>query len=178
MHSQDHRTEDKAKHLQAKKVVAVELDKGSVGGPRPDEQSARLSEKAVHDELCLLPEGNAQLDDVRDEAEGGQWTVKEERKETSLDGLVVKGRRTLLGRHEDDQRLPKVARDVLKGGTVVRVDDDEEGPSDEGIEVARVEAVDVLGRGRVPLLVTLNGLPEAGVRRYAAVVVANCKKLN
>lgn len=99
--------------------------------------------------------------------------MEKERKETALDGLVVERGRTLFGRHEDDERLPKVARNVLKCAAVVRVDDDEERPSDKGIQVARVQTVDVLGRRWVPLFVTFNCVSEASVGRHAAVVVAN-----
>ena len=46
-----------------------------------------------------------------------------------------------FGRHEDGERLVEEIGDVLEDGAVVRVDDDEERATSEGIQVARVKDV-------------------------------------
>ena len=190
MHPQHHRTEDVAQRQQAEEVVRVKLNVGGVSGPRAHQQAPRLRQKAVHHLLRPLPQLNRQLDDVRHQTEGGEGTVEEEGEERALDGLVVEGGGALLGRHQHDEGLAKVAGNVLEGGAVVRVDDEEERAADKGVEVARVEAVDVLGGGgrgngrgggacrpRPRVVSQLARVAVARVGGDAAVVVADWGKI-
>lgn len=63
-----------------------------------------------------------------------------------LTGTLEVGR-NVLWRHQDDQRLAKVSRYVLKHERVVRIDDDEQRSSRVRIQVARIQTVWLLVAG-------------------------------
>ena len=58
---------------------------------------------------------------------------------TSID-CTLKGCWGLLRGHEDDDRLVKAPRHAGEGAAVVRVDDEEEGPASERVQIAGMKA--------------------------------------
>lgn len=84
---------------------------------------------------------------------------------------VTQGRRYVLRRHEDHQRLAKVARYLLEHEAVVRVDDNEQRFPGERVQIARVQAVRLLAAGRsLPVL----RVPLAACG-HTTQVVPHCK---
>lgn len=96
MHAQHHRAEDEAQDLKSKKVVGIELNVGGVGESIAHQQAARLGEEAIDEQLRLLPKLNRQLDDVRDQADGSQRTMQEQREQRTATLLLLERRRTIF----------------------------------------------------------------------------------
>lgn len=96
MHAQNYRAKDEAQNLKSKKVVAIKLNIGRISEPTAHQQATSLGQKAIDKQLRLLPKLNRQLNDVRDQADGSQWTMQEQCEQRTTTLLLLKGWRTIF----------------------------------------------------------------------------------
>lgn len=93
----------------------------------------------------------------------------------TLSRPTLKSGRHILRRHENDQGLSKVAGYMLKDKRIIRIDDNEHGPTRERIEIAGIKTVVLLvGLPTARQTAAINAI-TLHARAQAAQLIAICK---